>query len=146
MTTRVTFSATNQSRSSNNEFVVVANVRISWRRDRFPRGLGVRTHALRSRFPISNPAHRSCNNSTTPSPDDTRQQVTPSGGTTGLKSLTRVLEATIDSSCRWPPAPYWSTSSQGITDTSASRTNATPFSRLHGGPAQRPQLLVRYSI
>jgi hypothetical protein len=34
------------------------------------------------------------------------QQVTPSGGTTGPKSLVRVLTATIDSSCRWPPAPY----------------------------------------
>ena len=77
ITTNVTFCSTNQSRNSNNEFVVVANVRISWRRDRFPRGLGVRTHALRSFFPISNPAHRSCNSSIKTSPDDTRQQVTP---------------------------------------------------------------------
>jgi len=25
----------------------------------------------------------------------------------GLKNLVRVLRATIDSSCRWLPTPYW---------------------------------------
>jgi hypothetical protein len=33
---------------------------------------------------------------------------------------------------------------KSITDTSASRTRATLFSRLHSGPAQRPRLLNSY--
>jgi hypothetical protein len=32
---------------------------------------------------------------------------------------------------------------ENITDTSASRTSAPPFSRPHSGPAQRPRLLIR---
>jgi hypothetical protein len=50
-TTNVTRSATSQFRSSKRAFVVVAEVPISWRRDRRPLGLGVRTHALRSFLP-----------------------------------------------------------------------------------------------
>ena len=38
-------------------------MRISWRRDRLPFGLGARTHAFSSFLPISNAAHRSCNSS-----------------------------------------------------------------------------------
>jgi hypothetical protein len=40
----------------------------------------------------------------------------------------------IDSSCRWPKR-LLTHELQGITDTSASRTSATPFSCLHGGPS-----------
>jgi len=79
--------------------------------------VGVRTHALRSFLPISNPAHRSWSSSTKPSPDETTDRPhTPSGGTTGPKSLVRVLTATIDSSCRW---------SQHHSDSTSSRHHST---------------------
>jgi hypothetical protein len=80
ITTKVTFSATSQSRSSSSAFVVVANVRMTWLRERFRLlALGVRTHAFRSIFPISKAAHRSCSNSTQTSETDglTKRGVRP---------------------------------------------------------------------
>jgi hypothetical protein len=41
------------------------------------------------------------------------------------------------------PSTILTPRAQSITDTSASRTGATPFSRLHSDPAQRPRLLKR---
>src|ERR1019366_1939169 len=89
----VTCWSTSQSRSSSSALVVVAKVRISWRRERRPVGLGVRTHALRSFLPMSNPAHRSCKTSIFSSSRETgQQQRGRPEEPQGLKSLTRVLK------------------------------------------------------
>jgi hypothetical protein len=55
-------SATSQSRSCSSDLVVAANVLVSCRRP--PRTPGTRTHAFRSAFPMSTPAHRSTSSST----------------------------------------------------------------------------------
>ncbi|WP_256255925.1 DNA-formamidopyrimidine glycosylase family protein [Streptomyces sp. MUSC 14] len=90
MTTRVTCSATSQSLSSSKEFVVVAKVRISCRRDRRPTragGADARLEVLladvRRGTTLVQHVHK-------PLPVTASPGV-PSGGTTGLKSLVRVL-------------------------------------------------------
>src|SRR4029077_7312573 len=92
-TTRLTCSATSQSRSSSNALVVVAKVRISCRRDRLPFGLGVRTHALRSFLPISKAAHRSCKSSieTPPGTNELGQSAPARTDHTHLKHQTPLL-------------------------------------------------------
>src|SRR5207302_9584038 len=113
--------------SSNKALVVVANVRISCRRDRRPLGFGVRTHALRSFLPISNPAHRSCNSSTNPPPDDRpapchavrrdhRAQESDPRALSNNRQFLSVVPSTI-----------LIHDLNGITLRSASRTTAAPF-------------------
>src|SRR5674476_1543541 len=93
ITTNVTCWSSNQSLSSSSALVVVAKVRISWRREFRRAGLGVRTHALRSFLPMSNPAHRSCRTSIFSSSRETgQQQRGRPEEPQGLKSLTRVLK------------------------------------------------------
>src|SRR5450759_4357452 len=60
----------------------------------------VRTHALRSFLPMSNPAHRSCKTSITPPFVGRATTARPSGGTTGAKSLTLVLKPSCSSNNR----------------------------------------------
>src|SRR5205085_9551476 len=137
-TTNVTFSATSQSRSSSNPFVVVAKVRISCRRDRRPLGFGIRTHALRSFFPISNPAHRSCNNSTTPTPrpptDPTRARPEGPQGQRIWSACSR-QQSTVP--VGGPQRHTDSTSSQASQINRRPGRTRAPISRLHGGPAQQ---------
>jgi len=98
----------------------------------------VRTHALRSFWPISNAAHRSCNSSIEIPPDtnELNQSAPVRRSHRDLKNLIRVLSATIDNLLSVAPNPMLTdelTASRKFTGVPDERG---PIFRLHGGPSE----------